>query len=334
MKNLSSIQIRILVTGSRGKSSLVRLAHAGLSSLGVPSWGRITGVLPRELSPRGERFIERTAGGHVEEMRWWLKQIPPDAGAVVMENSAVTPELQGLAARWLAPGLVVWTNARADHQETWGPSARDAREALLEGIPDRTVVVAGREVASSSMVRDHLRRKGCLLESVDPGANAGRDFKRENLLLAVRTLALAGLDPAAAVPAMEALPPDIADFRVVESEGGLLAAAFSANDPESTASLWDGLGWEAEKTVLLYNHRSDRPLRLRAFLPWIQCLPWRERLLMGDVAFGCGRDVSLRRVQLQGREDLRCLIRDKKRVFGCGNVAGLPVSFLVERRGG
>ena len=332
LKNLASIPIRVLVTGSRGKSSLVRLLHAGLASLGVRSWGRVTGVLPRELSPFGERIVERTSGGHVEEMRWWLKQVPPGAGAVIMENSAVTPELQGLAARWLAPCLIVWTNARADHQETWGPPVRDAERALLEGIPRKTVVAAGGEVAASVFVREELQRRGCTLESVDSTGDARGDFARENLGLASRVLSILGQDAALALPAMASLPPDIADFRLVETGGGLLASAFSANDPESTARLWDGLGWEAGETVLLYNHRSDRPLRLRAFLPWIEAFPWREKLLMGDAAFSFPGRIPFERTRLESPGDLGRLIQSRRRVFGCGNVAGLPLTFLIERR--
>ena len=57
LKNLASIPIRVLVTGSRGKSSLVRLLHAGLASLGVRSWGRVTGVLPKPDHPVSQGML-------------------------------------------------------------------------------------------------------------------------------------------------------------------------------------------------------------------------------------------------------------------------------------
>ena len=58
---------KILVTGSRGKSSIVRLLHAAFAAAGNETWARITGVVPRELGPDGERTLERAAGGHVDE---------------------------------------------------------------------------------------------------------------------------------------------------------------------------------------------------------------------------------------------------------------------------
>ncbi|MFA7621915.1 MAG: hypothetical protein WCY56_08760, partial [Aminobacteriaceae bacterium] len=51
MAGLTSAPIRVLVTGSRGKSSVVRLLSAALASFGLEVRGRITGVVPRELRP-------------------------------------------------------------------------------------------------------------------------------------------------------------------------------------------------------------------------------------------------------------------------------------------
>ena len=45
--------VRVLVTGSRGKSSMVRLLTAVLEDAGI-SPGRITGVLPRNFFAEGE----------------------------------------------------------------------------------------------------------------------------------------------------------------------------------------------------------------------------------------------------------------------------------------
>ena len=85
---------RILVTGSRGKSSLVRLLCAGLEACGVSPWGRITGVLPRQIGPGGERLIERTAPAHVEEMRELHLDVPhmADLAHELREEGMPLPE--------------------------------------------------------------------------------------------------------------------------------------------------------------------------------------------------------------------------------------------------
>ena len=106
----SESQRRILVTGSRGKSSIVRLLHTAMNAAGFKTYARITGVVPRELGADGIRTISRSAGAQVEEMRWWLGQLSLSVQGVILENSAITAEFQGLAGRWLQPGVTVLTN--------------------------------------------------------------------------------------------------------------------------------------------------------------------------------------------------------------------------------
>jgi len=103
---------RVLVTGSRGKSSVVCLLHCAFQAMEKQAYARITGIVPRELGPSGSRTILRSAPAHVEEMRWWLGQLPTATDAIIMENSAITPELQDLAGHWLQPNISVLTNTQ------------------------------------------------------------------------------------------------------------------------------------------------------------------------------------------------------------------------------
>ena len=320
---------RILVTGSRGKSSLVRLIFAGLAAAGLDTRGRITGVLPRELAAGGERRIVRSAPGHVEEMRWWLRQIPQDTQAVVMENSAVQPELQGLAAEWLQPTLTVWTNARPDHEDAWGPGEHAATLALARGIPQDGTLLIGEEPASSPHLQKILaerRDETVLMEK------RGEGYLAANLALAARALGLLGVRGEASLAAMENLQPDVADFRIFSIDEGpkntrvFLASAFSANDLESTALLFASTGWREADTSVLYCGRPDRPVRLKSFRPFLQ-RGWREvRTLRGDE--------PLPQVEgwISGDGSNTGNVR---KIFGCGNVRGAPLELLLklERNG-
>lgn len=305
---VSDVKYRILVTGSRGKSSLVRLIFTGITAKGLNSRGRITGVLPRELSPSGEKIIVRNAPGHIEEMRWWLKQIPCGAEAVVMENSAVSPELQPLAARWLNPSLIVWTNAREDHQEIWGRGRAAAEEALLRGIPDGVPVVVSGEIVRSQRLCKLLERRSAPFVVADDREN----FRMTNLSLAKKALEFLNLSCDASSSAMECLPPDIGDFRVFYmAGGGSLAAAFSANDITSTVHLFSLLRWREEETSLVFSHRADRPGRRASFEAFLKH-DWREvKILNGTES-----------------ADELCGWMLKKQVFGCGNIAGTPLELL------
>ncbi len=308
---------RILVTGSRGKSSVVRMIHRGLVACGLAVRSRITGVVPRELADDRSRRIVRNGPGHVEEMRWWLRGIPRATEAIVMENSGVLPDLQGLAARWLAPTLVVWTNARADHTESWGSGREGAVRALARGVPDDTPLLLGAELSADEAVLTLLRaRRGATF-----WAQEGSDYIATNAALSKRALEIAGYLCAESERAVDATPPDLADFRVFGMPlpgSPRLAAAFSANDMESTALLFSLLGWKSEETSLLYADRRDRAGRKKSFRPFIEGRVWREvRVLNGretpdEIAAWAASPSDM----------------PGKKIFGCGNVAGAPLALI------
>lgn len=334
--DIRTIPFRVLVTGSRGKSSLTRLLHAAFTAAGKTVKARVTGVLPRELGPGDtERVIRRTSPAHIGEIRWWLDQLPPTTEALVVENSAISPDLQGVVASWVNPTLTVWTTLRADHTEVWGPGVEGAAQALVRGVPAGGLVAAGAEADRPEMASMFRRNANIVhYDRLPPGS----DHREANLSLALLALSLClpGMVASAIRPVLAALPPDIADFRIVHCEWGeedSLAVAFSANDTESTEHLFAETGWRAAETTLLYHHRADRNARLRAFLPWIASRPWKETVFSrsGARVFpGLGPGIAWND-SLDSPTSFLHWWRGRGRVFACGNVAGWPLSFLREQ---
>lgn len=323
LKNLRQTGHRVLVTGSRGKSSVVRLLRAALQSAGIDTWARITGVEPRELGPGGERLLERSAGAHVEEMRWWLRRVPLSAGAVVLENSAVTPEFQHLAGQWLAPGLTVLTSIVPDHQESWGFDPGSAARVLCGGIPEHGLVLLPGQLEGDADLRGLLANRRCRVVYANSLPRHHDDPGSVNRGLAAEAAKRLGLPEHAVRQALEDTPSDRYDFRVMERGGAEVALAFSANDPASTRALFESLGWAPNETRLVYNHRGDRPERYRAFLPWMRSGGWGEVLVVGDRPPGL-RIPAYR--SLGKDERIADLVKPGDRVFGCGNIAGLPLA--------
>ncbi|MGD8562535.1 MAG: Mur ligase family protein [Desulfarculaceae bacterium] len=321
--------LKILITGTRGKSTLVRLLHGALTACGIKCYSRITGVIPRQLDPAGGMTpILRLACGHVEEMRWWLKQLPPEAEAMVLENSAIAPELQPLAGRWLRPQIVVLTNLLADHFETWGPTKEQAAEVLLAGIPARATVIAPYGALAQSEIKASLAAKECRIVSVSPETKDQSDIDKNNITLALAVCDHLELPREKTEPAMRGLAPDLADFRVMHINGAELAFAFSANDPQSSLTLFSSLGWPLEKTRLVYNHRQDRPARLREFARQVFTGKWQKRLIIGDRPWPLPKGTHY--VKATDPEQFRGLFYAGQRVFGCGNVKGLPLGLLAD----
>ena len=320
--------LRVLVTGSRGKSSVVRLLQAAFSACGLESRARITGVVPRELGPGGERLIERAAGGHVGEMRWWLRGLPSSTEAVILENSAIAPELQDLAGRWLDPDLTLFTSAVPDHQEAWGPGSKAAAAALADGVPAGGAVILPSALEEDTWLRGLFARRDCRPEFAPPLEVDADGYRAVNQGLALAAGRRLGLDEAVASKAMKALAPDGYDFRLARRDGADWALAFSANDITSTRSLFDDLGWNEAETRLIYNHRRDRPLRLKSYAAWLGKRPWREVLIVGDRPARCPGGARFWR--LRGPGALLALGRPGDRLFGCGNIAGSPLDLYHE----
>jgi hypothetical protein len=110
---------------------------------------------------------------------------------------------------------------------------------------------------------------------------------------------------------------------VIQQGGASVAMAFSANDIASTRRLFDSLSWPEEETRLIYNHRADRPGRLKSFLDWLNNSRWQEVLIIGDRPFT--RRCSAQYRRLRNVDGLLRLFKPDDRVFGCGNIAGLPL---------
>lgn len=322
-----SLQKRILVTGSRGKSSVVRLLYAAMQAAGLQTYARITGIVPRELGSDGIRTISRSAGAHVEEMRWWLRRLPASTQGIVLENSAITPEYQNLAGQWLRPGITVLTNTMPDHQELWGPTSASAAQVLVTGIPAHGQVILPVSLKSDGHLLNLLKRRHCQLKFAEPASDAGESYKASNIGLALTVLSHLGFDSVLALQTLLNLPDDRYDFHVAEYGGAKVAMAFSANDITSTRALFQSLKWSQDETRLIYNHRSDRPGRFRSFIAWLSQSGWQEVLIIGDRP--ARRPASARYLSIKNQRGLMRLIQPGDRIFGCGNIAGLPMSLTA-----
>ncbi|EHM10907.1 hypothetical protein TheveDRAFT_1789 [Thermanaerovibrio velox DSM 12556] len=323
--------MRVLVTGTRGKSSVVRIITDLLGLIGVKALGRVTGVVPREIGSGGTREIRRLCPPSVEEMRWWADRLPRGSWAV-MENSAVSPDLQGLGARWLKPSLVVLTSAGVDHQEEWADM--DPLEVLMLGVPEGVPLVVPSELAEASRIlRGKLRRPGEVFGVRDlqdlPGRGPLGFHRRRNLSLAVGALDALGVKVPVDLLLSYSPPDDLWDFRVLKGDGYCLAFAFTANDVESTQGLFESLGWEPGDTAVWYNHRGDRPKRLRWFCDWIRRMGFKDPVFTGGSRVKVlNPPVPGRWVHLRSPADGLNMVRSLGRVFGCGNVVGVPLELV------
>ena len=137
-RNLYRIPIRIHVNGTRGKSSVTRLIVGGLREAGIQTCGKTTGTLARMLLPDGRELpVFRPARPNIsEQLRIVSTAASVGAEALVVECMALQPALQWLCeAKLIQASHGVITNARPDHLDVMGPTARDVARALAGMVP-------------------------------------------------------------------------------------------------------------------------------------------------------------------------------------------------------
>jgi poly-gamma-glutamate synthase PgsB/CapB len=270
-----SVPVRIMVTGTRGKSSLVRILTAGARVAEPATWGKITGDVPTLLLPGGDEVIRRRAGARLAEQGWLLRKCRRGGvRCLVVEAMTITPELMKAEARLLLPSVIALVNVRDDHQETLGDDPVLQRRAYLDSLPAQSRVVTRDPALVACLPRTERAVSGAATDHPDLLAGLA-PVQRELVLLADEVLAALGLSSAASLQAMAAAarPMASAPRRVAWQEGeAVLLDAFSANDTESLDALWAGwrgeLGAQAPWSVVLAT-RADRPLRTRRFCAWI-----------------------------------------------------------------
>jgi hypothetical protein len=241
-----------------------------------------------------------------------------------MENSAIAPELQHLASAWLQPEITVLTNTLPDHQEAWGASAADAAMALSEGIPAGGRVVLPEVLQGDHFLPDLLEKRACECVFAAPVEAPVEAHRAVNLGLALAVVERLGLPAGPALEAMLGMPADRYDFRIMDCGGAELALAFSVNDITSSRALFKSLQWREQETRILYNHRADRPARLKSFLGWLNDSTWRDVTIIGDRPLM--RTGSARFVRIRDKASLSGMFKPGDRVFGCGNIAGVPLA--------
>lgn len=282
---LRAIPIRVLVNGTRGKSSVTRLIAGALREAGIVTIAKTTGSAARVILEDGAELpVKRPFGARLTEQKALARLAAArKAGALVVECMAVRPESQ-LAMRdhFVRPTMTVMTNARIDHIEEMGPYLADTVEALSLSIPPGGALVTidrrFEGLAAKSVVADpHTVGREVL-------ARFGYPAFAENVALALAAAAELGVDASTALKGMEKAAPDIGVLRVFrlrldsgaagQEAGGRKAAVayvvagFAANDVESTEMVWREALPDLPKglpLILLYNNRADREYRVQEF---------------------------------------------------------------------
>jgi gamma-polyglutamate synthase len=285
--NRRRVPVRIHVNGSRGKSSVTRLIAAGLMAGGVRTLTKTTGSAARVIMPDGrEAPVRRRGAPNIrEQLRIFRRAATEKAEAIVLECMAVRPDLQWICEHRIVGATIgVITNVRPDHLEAMGPRIEDVAQSLAGTVPMNSLLITA-EDDFADYLAEVSRIQGTQFIKADPESVTAEELApfhyvefAENLSLALAVCEAAGVDRATALAGMYEVKPDIGAlvpmfWRETDAEGVErhveFVNLFAANDPESTAFVWDHLNLPDHKdeAIAVVNIRADRMRRSKDLAP-------------------------------------------------------------------
>jgi len=341
--------VRISVTGTRGKSSIVRMLSSILRQNGNKVIGKITGSEARLILQNGMELDIKRRGNPsiIEQIKLIKMAAKSDADCIVCEIMSIHPENHIIESqRILKPNIVIISNVRCDHIDAMGSTKDEVAEVFCLDIPDHATVFIPQEEERGLFSECISAKRGELIYADENSSSSlfcvapelQRNFFPEALDLVYAVCRNLNINDKTMIDGLLKVKNDCGLLRIwkykIKNKIHYLADAFGANDPESTfnciAKLKSILPSASGKFIGLLNLRSDRGDRT---LQWIKILQDQkmepfEKLFVID---GHARVVKrkLKTISLvkykQPEKIMECVtagLEDQSVIFGFGNTKG------------
>jgi gamma-polyglutamate synthase len=352
------IPLRIAVTGTRGKSSVVRLLASVLKEAGHSVIAKTTGSQALIVLPDGRQIeLDRSVPPSILEQKQLIhKAARLHADCLVSEVMSLRPENHFVETHFLLrPNLVAITNVRRDHTDIMGKTEAQIASVLSLDIGRRSRVFLPAVEDCASFRAEALRceaelipvRVGSAAGILEGDPASGRSEFADNLDLVCAIASHLGLDRKDIIAGIRKAKHDIGRMKVWRHQPAgsdrtfFLVNAFAANDPESTlqvlAKVRDSLPGPSGPVVGVFNLRADR---LPRTLQWISALRdgalrhFSRIYLVGDHTPAIRRRLpEARGIRSGAPEEITKIIYSEATadevVFGFGNIKG-PGMLLTE----
>ncbi len=279
-KRINSLDIRILVNGTRGKSSVTEFITAALNASGKNTIGKITGIIPTLFFHNGaKKIIKRFNGARVQEQIKVVKFASLNkANALVLECMSIQPELQKFESTWFKPHVYVLTNILNDHQEELGLNEEEQAKAICSAIPYNSIVVTNEkrflEMVKSFALQRNSTVYTCSNISLQTPFNS-ETFVTDNIIIALKVCEVLNIDQnvseKAILKVIENFPPIHTEY-ISGNKKIKFLNAFGANDVTSTEKILEVFKDKCgpiKNPIFVFNSRSDRPYRTIKFAQWL-----------------------------------------------------------------
>jgi len=354
-KSVRNIKIKIHVNGTRGKSTVTKYISAGLREVNSKVIGKVTGEIPALLLPDDTtKNIKRKGSARVQEQFNIIRKAGKNkVDALVLECMSIDPALQKLESAFLKPDIYIITNIRDDHREKMGNTQDSHIKSICSAIPDNSKIIAC-ESSYMNIIKDEtLAKKSTFIQAFNlhdpekekiPGT-----IHESNVKLALTACVEAGISRDYAFNGILK--------SIAKSESPLCSIpnckhkrfflnAFSVNDTRSASDFlrfWTKKLSISNKIAVVFNTRSDRPIRTDLFTEWIKSNHAKIALviLIGDHKKRANRkltamnlNIQIKSLRINSRTRIKETIMknagDAGLIVGIGNIKGLGYKIVNE----
>ncbi|MCQ2411980.1 MAG: poly-gamma-glutamate synthase PgsB [Sphaerochaetaceae bacterium] len=336
-KNLKRIKIRILVNGTRGKTTTAKLLVAAMNEGGIRTLGRTTGSEAQILFPDGhvEPFVRKRGASILEMKSLFRLAVKENVEAVVVECMALRPENQSAIAKTLVkPTHVVITNTYIDHIPEMGDSIKQTAYVMGLSVP------AGAKLFVTEPHYENLKAEIHQVEASQKTIEGSVPIHAENYALAKAVLDSLHIGPEALENGAKTIVPDVGLHESFTAKGGaFFVPTFSVNDLTCMKQTVEKAVAENEgkRIWLIFNNRSDREYRILLMDRVIRC--YKEKLAgvycIGEYTWKVSRHFARTGVPVlrsSAKELFEILTKatEQDMFIGLGNIKGEGES-LVDR---
>ncbi|EMA66316.1 Mur ligase family CapB protein [Halorubrum aidingense JCM 13560] len=292
--HLDETEVRIGVSGIRGKSSTAKRLGSVLTERGYDTYTKITGDHPTSyhngrtipIQRRGPRVTLYENLNLLREFVPQLTETEPE-DAIVMENQAITEyTMRMVNERFLRPNVLLFCNVRQDHNDTLGETRQDIARSFARSVPEGCHVISDEQHgAIHDYLKEEIEARGATIEQVDVPERHRHLTGAETVHMLNHVLDHLGeprIDDAELHSMLDAIQPEWTDL----PDGRVFNAA-KVNEIESTELFrrqLAGTGDDAELVCPFVFLRRDRRGRTASFVEYIDIL--FERGLIDRVHVG------------------------------------------------
>jgi gamma-polyglutamate synthase len=283
-KSLRKLKIRVLVNGTRGKSSVTEYIAAGLRNASGNTFAKITGVRPTIIYSDGKQeLIKRRGPARVQEQIKIIRLATKNnVDVMILECMSINPELQKLESSIFKPHVYVITNIREDHREHMGKTIEEEVHSICSAIPRDSVIVSGEEkylkgiqsYAESQNSRVVLLKSYASLnfDGLPPGVFIS------NVAIAMTVCEIMGVEPENSFASISQY---ISEKKIplqeinIEQRKVSFLNGFDVNDVPSAIEFikyWLEIIGGSRELIIIFNTRADRPYRSVDFAKWLATL--------------------------------------------------------------